>query len=342
MKIFELRIFTPLSLEEFLRGDEYMFHKGAKEMSHDGQGVEWLLDEPWERDGSVGKHTMRRMYIEERVPKWVRKLFPPEAWIIEEESFSAGPYSKTTYKDLYMKDDFLLSCETIRVAGVSTLTNPLNLPPNEIKNCPVHVIDLSQPPPKGKEYDVGLDPTRWKSEKTNRGPLTQPGWWKAFHNRPHGTAAEEEQRRQEFDKMQKQFGKKPLPDETDAITKAPFAFSHPISDTECGLPEHLRYSTNKEQPYPMPVVTAHKVIKFHFKWWGLQTIMENYSVSLCQKIYTGTHKQITCWLDEYFDLDFTGIAQAAEEMDAAATAAATAEKKEIKYLDDGDESEAPK
>ncbi|KAK2947411.1 putative Phosphatidylinositol transfer protein 1 [Blattamonas nauphoetae] len=322
MKIVEYRIFTPLSLDEFLRGESYMSGKAAAEVSGSGQGVETLLIEPWEYQGNPGFHSKKRMYIESRVPKFLRKLFPPEAWIIDEDSWWSGPYSKTEYYSPYMKGDLQYTCETIRMAGVSNHPNPVGLPAAELKKCKVDVIDIAQPPPKGKEYDVREDPTKWKSQKSGRGPLSNKGWYLAHQN----TATPHTLKKKEVDAAL-------------VPTEEPFFFSLPAPPE--GKEEEMKdrvFSTNPEQPFPYPVTTSHKVVHFHFKWFGLQSIVESYVTGLLGKVYGNTHKQTTCWLDEYYSMTSEEI-MAFREQAAKKGNEGVKEEKKIVYLDDEEEED---
>jgi hypothetical protein len=50
----------------------------------------------------------------------------------------------------------------------------------------------------------------------------------------------------------------------------------------------------------LPITTAYKVCKIHFKWWGFQTIMEKYIQKLCATIQRDTLAQQYCFLDEFY------------------------------------------
>lgn len=43
-------------------------------------------------------------------------------------------------------------------------------------------IDISNDPVKTADYKPDEDPTKFKSEKTGRGPLIGPEWWKKASN----------------------------------------------------------------------------------------------------------------------------------------------------------------
>ncbi|KAH7816210.1 putative Phosphatidylinositol transfer protein beta [Monocercomonoides exilis] len=56
-----------------------------------------------------------------------------------------------------------------------------------------------------------------------------------------------------------------------------------------------------------PVMTAYKVMKLHFKWFGLQTIVENYAASLCKNVFGNAHRQQFCWIDEYYGMTMDDV-----------------------------------
>ena len=57
----------------------------------------------------------------------------------------------------------------------------------------------------------------------------------------------------------------------------------------------------------VPVMTAYKVVKTTFKWWGLQTMVEKYACGLCRDIFRNAHAQQFCWTDEYYGMTMEDV-----------------------------------
>ena len=66
---------------------------------------------------------LQRMHIASRVPKFLRAILPSDSLILEEESYNAFPYTKTTYKNVWLKDRFELTIESFHAPGAGTLEN---------------------------------------------------------------------------------------------------------------------------------------------------------------------------------------------------------------------------
>ncbi|KAH7816311.1 putative phosphatidylinositol transfer protein [Monocercomonoides exilis] len=179
MKIVQFIIPIPLTLEEYEIGHLYMVAKSSRQNSAKGDGVEVIKNEPYNKDGVHGQYTLKRMYISSRIPKFLSMILPSDALTLEEESWNAFPYTKTVYKNLWMKDSFSLTIESMHIEGADIPENPVNLSDEELKSCSVETLDIGEPVERKitREYNCNEDPTIYKSMKTERGPLF-PGWWR--------------------------------------------------------------------------------------------------------------------------------------------------------------------
>lgn len=79
-----------------------------------------------------------------------------------------------------------------------------------------------------------------------------------------------------------------------------------------------------------PLMCAYKVVRFNFRWWGLQTAVENYTCRVIRDVFLASHKQAFCWIDEWFGLTMADIRRieaetAAELKKAMEKAAASGE-----------------
>lgn len=52
------------------------------------------------------------------------------------------------------------------------------LSPEKLKNREVVYIDIANDPVSSSDYKPDLDPTKFQSQKTGRGPFTGPQWWR--------------------------------------------------------------------------------------------------------------------------------------------------------------------
>jgi len=63
-----------------------------------------------------------------------------------------------------------------------------------------------------------------------------------------------------------------------------------------------------------PVMCAYKLVTVEFKWWGLQTRVENLMMSMETNIFLKFHKQVFCWLDEWHGMTMEEIRAFEDEL----------------------------
>ncbi|GLD52374.1 phosphatidylinositol transfer protein beta isoform isoform X2 [Lates japonicus] len=56
-----------------------------------------------------------------------------------------------------------------------------------------------------------------------------------------------------------------------------------------------------------PKMCAYKLVTVKFKWWGLQTKVENFIHEQEKRIFTNFHRQLFCWIDKWVDLTMDDI-----------------------------------
>ncbi|KAK2949107.1 putative Phosphatidylinositol transfer protein 1 [Blattamonas nauphoetae] len=313
MKIYEYQIHVPLSFEEFPFSQRYMTAKASTQNSGAGEGVETLKNEPYTKDGVTGVYTFKRLHIASKVPKFIRAFLPKDAMILEEECWNAFPFTKTTYKNVWLKDRFEMTTTTRHVRGVSTLENAVDLPPQELKIRRIEVADIAEPIKKTKEYTSSEDATVFHSEKSGRGPLTV-GWWKPENN----TKKKEE---------------------TPAPAPAEEAPASEEKKEQEGADEEPKPAPVEDDTI-LPVTTAHKVVKIIFKVFGFQTLVENYVFNLCRNIFTGALRQQFCWMDEWYGWTEEELRAFEAEQLRIQQERLKEEKKEVTDDDDDDVPEA--
>ncbi|XP_006891153.1 PREDICTED: phosphatidylinositol transfer protein alpha isoform [Elephantulus edwardii] len=137
-------------------GQLYSVAEASKNETGGGEGVEVLVNEPYEKDGEKGQYTHKIYHLQSKVPTFVRMLAPEGALNIHEKAWNAYPYCRT---------------------GVSNLRPKVHkLEPETWKHVEAVYIDIAdRSQVLSKDYKAEEDPSKFKSSKTGRGPLG-PNW----------------------------------------------------------------------------------------------------------------------------------------------------------------------
>eukprot|EP00731_Ephydatia_muelleri_P000210 Em0001g210a len=153
MLIKEYRIILPFTLEEYRVGQLYSIAEMSKSETGGGEGVE----QGSSRDphlGAQGFPGNTRAFVE---------LLP---------SLQDGPLQPD-----YMKDGFHITIETMHIADdKGTTENALNLPPELLAKREVIYVDMVNDPIQPNDYKQDQDPSLYRCERANRGPLAKD--WK--------------------------------------------------------------------------------------------------------------------------------------------------------------------
>ncbi|KAH9495458.1 Cytoplasmic phosphatidylinositol transfer protein 1 [Bulinus truncatus] len=160
MLLKEYRICMPLSVEEYRVGQLYMIAKHSHEQSEKGEGVEIVKNEECtDPVHGVGRYTEKRVHLSNRLPSWIRALIP-KVFYVTEKAWNYYPYTvtETRYED-----------------NPGTTENCLQLSDEELEKRETDFIDIVNDPLPAKHYKEREDLTKFKSVKTNRGPL-QKNW----------------------------------------------------------------------------------------------------------------------------------------------------------------------
>jgi len=183
MLIKEFRIVLPVTVEEYQVGQLYSVADASKNETGGGEGIEIKANEPYvdkpifHGEYSAGQYTHKIYHLASKVPKWVRVLAPKGSLEFKEEAWNAYPYCTTVVTNPdYMKDTFQISSETMHLADRGETENAHRLTEDELKKREVIYIDIANDPVRSGDYKADEDPTKFKSEKSGRGPLT--GRWK--------------------------------------------------------------------------------------------------------------------------------------------------------------------
>nr|XP_021490017.1 phosphatidylinositol transfer protein alpha isoform isoform X2 [Meriones unguiculatus] len=173
----EYRVILPVSVDEYQVGQLYSVAEASKNETGGGEGVEVLVNEPYEKeDGEKGQYTHKIYHLQSKVPTFVRMLAPEGALNIHEKAWNAYPYCRTVITNEYMKEDFLIKIETWHKPDLGTQENVHKLEPEAWKHVEAIYIDIAdRSQVLSKDYKAEEDPAKFKSVKTGRGPLG-PNW----------------------------------------------------------------------------------------------------------------------------------------------------------------------
>ncbi|KAI9261134.1 hypothetical protein BY458DRAFT_439585 [Sporodiniella umbellata] len=179
MIINEYRVINNCTEKEYQVAQLYATAMASKNQTGGGEGVEVLKNEPYEKPGEKGQYTFKIYRLESKVPSWVRSIAPAGALELHEEAWNAYPYCKTVLTNKWMGNNFSIVYETLHVDGSrGEMDNALKISAEDLKKRNVHIIDIANDSIDRKDYKKEEDPKLYKSEKTGRGPLTDPHWQK--------------------------------------------------------------------------------------------------------------------------------------------------------------------
>lgn len=57
----------------------------------------------------------------------------------------------------------------------------------------------------------------------------------------------------------------------------------------------------------MPIMTCYKLVTVEFKYFGFQTKVENFMMGIEFDLFTKFHRQVYCWLDEWFGMSMDDV-----------------------------------
>ncbi|KAM9812365.1 phosphatidylinositol transfer protein alpha isoform-like [Syngnathus typhle] len=184
MLIREYRIVLPVSVDEYKVGQLYTVAEASKNETGGGEGVEVLVNEPYEENGEKGQYTHKIYHLTSKVPRVVRVLAPKGALEIHEKAWNAYPYCKTSLQNPYMKEKFQIKVETWHKPDMGEQENVHGLEKSQWDTAEVVQIDIADRTAiSDNDYKADQDPAIFKSEKTGRGPLG-PEWKKEILNNP--------------------------------------------------------------------------------------------------------------------------------------------------------------
>jgi len=147
-----------------------------KKTGTNGEGIEILVNEPYEDQKGKGQFTHKRIYLGSHIPTWAKSIMPSSVLYVEEKAWNSYPYVKTMYWCPFFGERFSITQETRYFDNDDgTQENALNLSPEILNQREVDYIDIVTDTVDPRYYKKEEDPKFFTSQKTGRGPL-QEGW----------------------------------------------------------------------------------------------------------------------------------------------------------------------
>jgi len=183
MIIKEYRVTLPMTVDEYQVAQLYSVAEASKNETGGGEGVEVIKNEPYENvpllNGKFtkGQYTYKIYRLQSKMPSWIKMIAPTGSMEIHEEAWNAYPYCKTVFTNPgYMKENFYIVIETYHIGDRGHQENVHELDAAKLKERAVVPIDIAGDSVAPADYKEEEDPTKFRSEKTGRGPLG--GTWR--------------------------------------------------------------------------------------------------------------------------------------------------------------------
>jgi len=195
VQIHEYRVVMNMTVEEYQVAQLYSVAEASKENTGGGEGIEVLMNEPFDLSDpncsakpdeplcangqtfTKGQYTHKIYHLQSKVPGFIRAIAPKGSLEIHEKAWNAYPYCRTIVTNPgYMKEAFYIKIESMHYPDRGQTENIHELTGDALKHRKVSVIDVANDPISSKDYKAECDPKKYKSKKTERGPLDKKDW----------------------------------------------------------------------------------------------------------------------------------------------------------------------
>lgn len=234
--------------------------------------------------------------------------------ILIEEAWNAYPHCVTCLTNGYLlSTKFRVVVESMHLPDRGTTENALSLSPEELKLRDIRYVDIAAPVPPDK-YIEKEDPTKVRA----RAPAHVAPAEARMSGRCHTAAC---MRRV----LQRADARGPACSASCATSRhsLPRALT---AHYACSLPPRRPQFRSEKTGRGLlaegwheshePIMTAYKVVRCDFKYWGLQTRAEGSITNSQQSLMGLTHRQAFCLIDEWHGLTMADIRRIEEETQA--------------------------
>lgn len=281
MKIYEYRIIVPISLARYAIGNRYMTLEYVKSETKNGEGIEIVKNEEFDgtntgNTGITGKkelHSYKIYHLKSKIPAFVRWAVPDKYLHFHENSYNCFPHFLTTYQVPGMGKDFQLQIESQHVE--------FSCSNNLLANFPKNATNLSEADLKKRKV-IWLD-------ILNGIPKNSEFNLKDFKCDAAGLDFTSSEFSSKFEDNSSQVDENVDEDSTEG------------NGIESKPPEWTKN-------YKGEMVCAIKVVKFQFKWFGLQTAVEKQVThTVYPKMFTEAHRRLIYTMNDWYDLTLDDI-----------------------------------
>lgn len=171
----EYRIPLPLTVEEYHIAQLFMTAKASEEETGDGEGIEVVENKPFDcPTRGKGQYTKKLIHIASRIPRWIRAFSSGLSKLcMVEESWNQYPICETRYTCDYLGDRFSMVIHTIHAPDGGIHENIHKYSKSEMKQRELVKLDIREHKVDSDNYKEELDPSKFVSKKTERGPLKE-------------------------------------------------------------------------------------------------------------------------------------------------------------------------
>ncbi|KAL1453708.1 hypothetical protein WDU94_010024 [Cyamophila willieti] len=207
-----------------------------------------------------------------------------------------------------MKENFFIIIESYHIQDNGQQENVHELTGDKLKQREVVHIDIGNDPVSAGDYKETEDPTKFKSEKTGRGPL-QGNWIEKFTAEgPIMTAYKLVQGLFQWRGLQTRIEDFMMATQQRLYTK--FNRFVPTDNAICSL---SCLGSSMISLSGQSCDTCYKLVTAEFKWFGFQGRVENFIHKAERRLFTNFHRQVFCWIDRWHDLTMEDIRRIEEE-----------------------------
>jgi len=246
----EFRIVMPYNMQEYKRGQRYSTARLSNESTTGKEGIELKESSPYTdpNTGATGVYTFKLYHLGHYVPKWLRKVIPANALILEERAWDCYPHCKTVVSSPFFGEKFEFVIESQHAEDKGEQENIHKLDKSLLSKRKVVFLDIAKEQLTDKSlHKESEDPSKVVPQK----------------------AADR------FD-------------------------GQPLSD---GWQNKVK-----------PVMCAYKLVTVRCKIWGLQDKLESFLMSQEHQLFLRFHKQIFCWMNDWFDLTMEEVIEQETKM----------------------------
>lgn len=265
MKILEFRVLIPINLLKFQVAKRFINLKYVKDLGGDGEGIQLIKnEEPFENEKEKGYLTEKIYHVKSKIPSFIRWVVPDKYLHFYETSYNAFPHTTTINTIPALGEDFLLSVESQHMDAKFTFNkekgeNEFTIPDNSLN----------------------LNDTELKERKI---------YYIDILNGPATSNVESFGEENEKDVKNKNPGAK---DVIKNFVCPEIGIKEPLGNFDTTNEYHPDQIPAWAKKYNGEMALIVKVVRFHLKWFGLQSAAEKIvSNTFYPKLFTDVHRKI--------------------------------------------------